>query len=330
MLDKRKTELLKIIVEKYIKATKPVGSSLVSKKLNVSPATVRNEMAELEEMGYLKKTHTSSGRVPSEKGYRYYVDNIMTPKEMNGEDMLKLQTIFRNSSLELSDVITKSLEIISEITNYTAIGLGNSACDNRLKKVEVVPIDEENIIAIVITDKKHVSNKNINIKGSNLEEVKKIVDLINKLIVGTPIDRVSERLEFDIKPIISNYVMHHDILYNAFYNAFSNFKESNDIKTRGKTNILELPEFNTVEKVRKVISELDDDNLISAFKNSKSDNDIDIYIGTENDIDEDLTVIKTDYSVDGATGTLAIIGPTRMEYDRVVSMLDYIKSNLER
>ena len=330
MLDKRKTDLLKIIVEDYIKNPKPVGSSSICKKLNVSSATIRNEMAFLEEKGYLEKTHTSSGRIPSEKGYRYYVDNIMKPKEMNGEDMLKLQTIFRNSSLELSDVITKSLEIISEITNYTVIGLGESVKDNNLKQVEVVPINEENIIAIVITDKGHVENKNINIKGSDLDEVKKIVDLINKLIVGTPIDKVSERLEFDIKPIISNYITHHDILYNAFYNAFNNFKENNDIKTKGKSNILGLPEFNTVEKVRRIINELDDDNLVSAIKKSESDNDIEIFIGTENNIDDDLTVIKTNYDVGGIEGTIAIVGPTRMEYDRVVSLLDYIKSNIER
>lgn len=329
-MNERKKEILKIIIEEYIKKPKPVGSSSICKTLNVSSATIRNEMAQLEDMGYLEKTHTSSGRVPSEKGYKYYVDNLMKPKEMNGEEVLKLQKLFNNKSLELSDVITKSLEIISEMTNYTAIVLGDNVTDNNLKQVEVVPINDENIIAIVITDKGHVENKNINIKGSNLEEVKKIVDLINKLIVGTPIDEVSEKLEFEIKPIIANYVMHHEMLYNAFYNAFNSFKDNNDIKTKGKDNILGLPEFNSVEKVKRIVKELDDDNLVSAIKSSNDNKDINIYIGSESNIDDDLTIIKTKYSIDGKEGTLAIVGPKRMEYDKVVSLLDYIKNNIER
>lgn len=333
MLNNRRAEILKLIVEEYKndpKNPKPISSSSISKKLNVSPATVRNEMVALEKEGFIEKTHISSGRVPCEKGYRYYVDNLMEPKQMNKDDITKLQKIFENQSLGISDVIAKSLEIVSEITNYTAIMLGDNVADNKLKQVEVVPINEENVIAIVITDKGHVENQNINIKGSNLDEVKKIVELINKLVVGTPIGKVSERLEYDIKPIIANYVMHHEMLYNAFYNAFNNFKENNDFKAKGKENILDLPEFNSVEKVKRIVSELDDENLISAIKASKDEKDINIYIGKESNIDEDLTIIKTKYKVNDSEGTLAILGPKRMEYDRVVSLLDYIKKNIER
>ena len=121
MLSDRKCRLLKLIVEEYIKTANPVGSSGLCDSLNCSSATIRNEMAELEELGYLEKTHTSSGRVPSEKGYRYYVDNLMEPKKMTGEDMLKLQRVFDNKQLALSDVITRSLEIISEITKAGTI-----------------------------------------------------------------------------------------------------------------------------------------------------------------------------------------------------------------
>ena len=261
-MNERKKEILKIIIEEYIKKPKPVGSSSICEKLKVSSATVRNEMAALEDLGYLEKTHTSSGRVPSEKGYKYYVDYLMKPIEMNGEEVLKLQRLFNNTSLELSDVIVKSLEIISDITNYTAIMLGDSVTDNNLKQVEVVPIDSENIIAIVITDKGHVENKSINIKGSNLDEVKKIVELINKLIVGTPINEVVDRLEFDIKPIIGNYIMHHEMLYNAFYSAFSSFKENNDIKTKGKERILDLREINSEENEKRRVSEHNKDNHV--------------------------------------------------------------------
>ena len=145
MLTERQSAILKIIVEEYIKVPKPVGSKSICDSLNVSSATVRNEMANLEDLGYLEKTHVSSGRVPSEKGYRYYVDNLMKPKEMSGEDVLKLQTIFQNNSLVLSDAIIKSLEIISEMTNYTAVILKDNALESKLKKVEAIPIDENNV-----------------------------------------------------------------------------------------------------------------------------------------------------------------------------------------
>ena len=327
MLSERQNQILKLIIEEYSKVPIPVGSTSICDILGVSPATVRSEMAKLEDFGYLEKTHTSSGRVPSENGYRYYVDNIMKPKKIKSSDAVELQRIFKNNTLEKTDAISKSLEIISEMTNYTTVMLGSKSSDNKLKQVEVVPINNENVIAIVITDKGHVENKSINIKGSNLEEVRKIVELINKIIVGTPIDEVSYRLECDIKPIISQYVTQYETLYNAFYNAFNDFKESNDIKMQGKSNILELPEFNTVDKIKNIVNVLDNENIISSIR--EDSNDINIYIGKESNIDDDLTVIKTKYNVNGDEGTIAILGPKRMEYDRVVSLLEFIKSNIE-
>ena len=222
MLNQRQNDLLKLIVEDYIQTARPVSSKSLCDILNCSSATVRNEMGVLEELDLLEKTHISSGRVPSEKGYRYYVDNIMRPKELTGEDMLKLQTIFHNKSLMLNDAIIKSMEIISELTSYTAVVLGNSSKENRISKVEVVPINDFNLVALVVTDKGHVENRNILIEQKvEVDEIKQTVDLINKLIVGTPIDEVSSKLEFEVKPIISQYVKQHEVLYNAFFNAFS-------------------------------------------------------------------------------------------------------------
>ena len=175
-MNDRQEKLLKLVVNEYVKSARPVGSLALEKELKVSSATIRNDMALLEEFGYLEKTHISSGRIPSEKGYRYYVDNLMEPKKMTGDEMLKLQTIFHNQSLELSDTIAKSLEIISELTNYTTVVLGKSSFENKLKQVEIVPIDDEKVIAIIITDKGHVENKIINIGNSSINEVKKIVD----------------------------------------------------------------------------------------------------------------------------------------------------------
>ena len=326
MLTERKEAILKLIVEEYIKTIKPVGSKNICDLLNVSSATVRNEMQDLEELGYLEKTHTSSGRGPSEKGYRYYVDNLMKVKEMTGEEVYNLQRVFDNSKLELNDSIQKSLQIISDMTNYTAIILENKSDEENLKQVEVIPIDDENIIAIVVTDKGHVTNKNINIKGSNLIEVKKIVELINKMIIGTPINDVSSKLEFEIKPIIGSYIMNYETVYNAFYNAFNNFRDENEVYSKGKDRILSLPEFNEVDKIKNIVSKLED----SSLKNIEETKDgINIYIGKENELDEDLTIVKTKVKLHGKESTLAIIGPKRMEYDKVVSLLEYIKDNMK-
>lgn len=328
MLSARQKELLKLIVEDYIKTARPISSNSLCKILNCSSATIRNEMALLEEIGLIEKTHISSGRIPSEKGYRYYVDNIMKPKELTGEDVLKLQQVFQNKSLVLTDAISKSMEIISEITNYTAVILGSTSADNRLTKVEVVPVSDNQLVAIVITDKGHVQHKNIMLQESvALEEVKQTVDLINKLVVGVPIDEVSITLEYQIKPIIANYVKQHEVLYNAFYNAFSDFANASNVQMSGKKNILMQPEFDNTEKIKQILDKFDDKKIINSIK--EDDNGINIYIGSENDIDKDLTVVKTKYNNNGEEGTIALIGPKRMEYDHVVTLLNYIKENLE-
>lgn len=328
MITNRQKEILKEIVEEYIKTAKPVSSSHICKRLKCSSATIRNEMVRLEELHYLEKNHFASGRIPSEEGYKYYVDNLMTPKDMTGEDMLKLQTIFKNNSLDLNDTIKKSIEIVSEITNYTAVVLGSSSKDNRLKKVEVVPLEDNRVLSIVITDRGIVQHKILSLpdKVSN-EDVKKTVELINKLVVGTPINEVSEKLEYEVKPIIREYVSQYEALYNTFYDAFHEFTtEKNNTYFGGRTNMLKQPEFNSIDKVKEILSKFEDAESISRMKEEAGG--INIYVGSETELMDDVSVIKTKYNVDGEEGTIAIIGPKRMEYGRVVALLDYIKNNL--
>ena len=180
MQKKQETESLK----EYVKTARPVGSKALCKKFKCSSATIRNDMASLEEYGYLEKTHISSGRIPSESGYRYYVDNLMEAKKISGEDMLKLQTIFNNKELELNDAISKSLEIISDITNYTSVILGREASDNKLQKVEVIPYSAKQMIAIVITNTGHVENKQVTLE----EEI--------------PISEIAKTTEFNGQPLM--------------------------------------------------------------------------------------------------------------------------------
>lgn len=328
MLTTRQERVLEIIIREYVKNVTPVGSKLICNELNCSSATVRNEMSVLENLGYLEKTHISSGRVPSERGYRYYVDNLMKPKEMTGEDMLKLQTIFNNNKLELNDCLKKSLEIISELTDYTSVVLGSDSSMNKLKKVEVLPLDSDKLVAIIITDKGHIEHKQIRIEGVSLEEISKSTELINKLIVGTPINEIKEKLEFEVKPVINRYVKQHETIYNAFYDVFNDFVMKSDVSFVGRNKILNQPEFNNVEKIKKIFNKLDDDTLIRTT--SLDDKDINIYIGNESNVDEDVTIIKTKYQTEDDEGVIAIIGPKRMEYSKVVSLLNYIKENLDK
>ena len=326
----RQNELLKAIVESYIKNVKPVGSKSLCKKFNCSSATIRNDMMYLEELGYLEKTHISSGRIPSEAGYKYYVDNLMKPKEITGEDVLKLQTILNNKDLVLSDAINKCMEIISEITNYTSIVLGKNSNNNVLKQISIIPIDDKKVVAVLVTNTGHVENKQVLIPNDiSIKEIVKTCEIVNKSLIGTPLNEVLEKIEFVIKPEIAKTMQKYEELCNFFYDAFSEFNESkDDVFFGGKTNILKQPEYNEPNKIKDIIEKLENVELVKNIETD--DKGIKVYIGSDNNFDNDTTVIKTSYIKDGEEGTLAIIGPKRMEYDKVVTLLNFLKNYIER
>ncbi len=330
ILNDRQKELLKIIVETYIKTVKPVGSKSLVKKLKCSSATIRNDMVYLESLGYLEKTHLSSGRIPSEAGYKHYVDYLMKPKEITGDDVLKLQTILNNKDLVVSDAILKCMEIISEITNYTSIVLGKESKDQTLKQVNIVPIDNKKVVAVVITNTGHVENKQTMIPGSiDINEVVKSCEIINKNLVGTPLSEINAKLEYEIKPIIATKIKQYEEVMNFFQEAFNDFSvKQSDVFFSGKTNILKQPEYNEPDKIKGIISKLENIELVKKIETD--DQGINIYIGEESKFDEDVTIIKTSYKLNNEAGTIAIIGPKRMEYDKVVYLLQFLKNYLER
>lgn len=328
-MDERRKKLLKEIVESYIKTVKPIGSKSLCKKFKCSSATIRNEMAVLETLGYIEKNHVSSGRIPSEAGYRYYVENLMEPKELSGEDMLKLQTIFKNHELKVSDAITRCMEIISEMTHYTSVVLGNSSKDNSLQQVSIIPLDEHKIVALVCTDKGIVENRQFTIPDNIfIGEVVQVSEIINKMLIGTPIDEVSERLEFEIKPIIAKKIKQYETVYHIFYDAFNDFaKNTSNVVISGKSKMLDQPEYQNVEEVRTLIGKFDDEDFVRKIESK--DSGINIYIGEENEFDPNVTIIKSKFHINGEEGTIAIVGPKRMEYDRVVGLLSYLNENLQ-
>lgn len=327
-MNERQSELLKAIVENYIKTAVPVGSKSLCKKFKCSSATIRNEMAMLESLGYIEKNHISSGRIPSEEGYKYYVENLMQPKELTGEDVLQLQTVFSNQQLEVSDAIEKCVDIISDITNYTSVILGSTSKDNTLQQVSIIPLQNNKIVALVCTDKGIVENKQYTLPENTLvEEVVKTSEIINKMLIGIPINEVSKRLEFDIKPIIAKKVKQYEQVYSIFYDAFNDFaKNTTNVHMSGQVKLLHQPEYQDNEDIKRILSKFDDENIVRKIESK--DNGINVYIGDDSEFDKDVTVIKTKYHKNGEEGTIAVIGPKRMEYDRVIALLKYISDNL--
>lgn len=332
-MSERQKRLLKEIVESYIDTAKPVGSKSLCKKLKCSSATIRNEMAHLEELGYIEKNHISSGRVPSESGYKYYVGNLMKPKELSEKDAYKLQTIFRNQELALSDAIEACVEIISEMTNYTSVVLGKNSKENALQQVSIIPLRDSHIVALVCTDQGIVQNKQFTLPTHiSLQEVVKTCEIINKMLIGTPINEVSTRLEFEIKPIVAEKIEQYETIFSIFSQTFHDFttKNSETVHVSGKNFLLSEPEYDNVEDVRNILKKFEDHSLIEKIDGTGKDGGVNIYIGEESEFDPNVTVIKTTYKRNGSEGTIAIIGPKRMEYDRVVGLLTFINRELNK
>jgi len=328
-MNDRQNEVLKVIVETYIARVKPVGSKSLVKLLKCSSATIRNDMAYLEKLGYLEKEHTSSGRIPSEAGYKYYTEKLMKPKEITGEEVLKLQTILNNKNLLVSDAILKCMEIISEITDLTSVVLGKSADNTTLKQISIIPIDESKVVAVVVTNTGHVENKQTIIpKNISIKEIVGVCELVNKSLIGTKLSEINQKLEYEIKPIIAAKIKQYEEVMSFFQEAFNDFTvKHSDIFFSGKTNILKQPEYNEPDKIKGMITKLENIELIQKIETN--DEGVNIYIGEESEFDKEVTVIKTSYNINGEKGTMAIIGPKRMEYDRVVTLLNYLKTYLE-
>lgn len=331
-MDERKNNLLKEIVEIYIKTVKPVGSKSLCDKFNCSSATIRNEMAVLEDLGYIEKNHISSGRIPSEAGYRYYVENLMQPEALTGKDMLMLQKIFSNNELNLSDAITKCMEIISEITNYASVVLGKNSEDNALLQVNIIALNANQVVAVVCTDKGNVENKTFTLPpDTDMKELIKTSEIINKMLVGTPIAQVGERLELEIKPIIKKNVYQYETIYNIFYDALSDFASRGDnIHISGRAKIFEQPEYNNAEEMKRLASKLEDMAFIKKVEHpSDMSDEVKIYIGEETEFDPNVTIIRKKYKLDGEEGTIAVIGPKRMDYGRIVGLLNYVDDAID-
>lgn len=308
----------------------PVGSKFVAEILNLSSATIRNEMASLEKQGLLEKEHTSSGRIPSDAGYRYYINNLMNPKNISGEDMLKLQNVFYNKSLELNDCIDKSIELVMELTNCVTLKLGKASAGNLLREIRILPLDDKRLVIIMVTDQGFIESKNIILENYNLKDIEKTIDIINKMIAGTPLDQVLLKLEKEVKAVIKDVITDYQDFYLVIYKAFENFTKAYK-NVRGIKNFLKIPEFkNDPEKISHIIDKLDSIDEDNLKISGKSNQDVEIYIGKENDIDDDITIVRSFYNTPLEKGYIDVIGPKRMDYERILTLINYINENIEK
>jgi heat-inducible transcriptional repressor len=332
VLTDRQLLILQVIVDEFIHSAQPVGSRSLSKKdeIALSSATIRNEMADLEEMGYIEKTHTSSGRVPSEKGYRYYVDNLVAPQALKQDDISKIKSLFEEKIYELEKIVQKSARILSELTNYTSIVLGPAVDVNKLKRIQIVPLNQDTAVAIIITDTGHVENRMFTLpKSINMSELEKIVNILNERLIGVPLVNLTDKIYKEVAVLLRQHIQNYDLIMNTFAEALKVFP-SEKLFYGGKTNMLSQPEFNDIEKVKTLLNMMEQEQWVYNLISQKQSG-IQVQIGKENNniAMENCSLITATYSTgEEKLGTIAILGPTRMEYSRVISLLQFFSRDL--
>lgn len=334
MLSDRQKLVLKAIIEEYVKTNEPVGSRTLSKRdeLAFSPATLRNDMADLEDLGYLEKTHTSSGRVPSEKGYRLYVEEILNEKETTQYTFPMIDDIFKRSELSKEDAINESMALVSNLTNYATVVLGQTALNSKIKKLQFISLQDRFAIILMITDQGHVESKRIIVPdGLSIREIEKVVNILDEVLHDCLVSEIEDKIKYEIdNEDIHDFLVYREDLVNAFVSAFSEMVKDR-YSVKGQTNILAQPEFQNVEKMRELLNAIEQKEILKVIR--YDDSGITIRIGQENEVKalQDCTVITVPYvSASGERGAISVFGPTRMEYDKIIPLLDYIAKNIKK
>ncbi|NRD75892.1 heat-inducible transcriptional repressor HrcA [Bacillus sp. BRMEA1] len=331
MLTDRQLLILQVIVDDFIRSAQPVGSRSLSKKeeISFSSATIRNEMADLEDLGYLEKTHTSSGRVPSEKGYRYYVDHLLSPQVLTRNDISVIQSIFAEKIFEFEEIIQKSAKILSDLTNYTSIVLGPTVNENKLKKIQIVPLNKETAVAIFVTDTGHVENRTFSLPSSiDASDIEKMVNILNERLTMVPLEDLNDKIYKEVAVLLKQHIHDYDLMLHIFAQLLK-VPTTEKLFFGGKMNMLSIPEFHDISKVRNLLTIIDQEEWISNLR--KDTKGIHVKIGSENNNSamDDCSLITASYSAGNEQlGTIAILGPTRMEYSRVISLLQFISKDL--
>lgn len=332
-LNERKLRILQAIVSDFIQTGEPVGSRTLSRKfdMGVSPATIRNEMADLEEMGFLTHPHTSAGRIPSDKGYRLYVNNLMQKYELPEKEKEIIARKLTSNFTELEETIKKAAGLLSEITNLTSFALTPTQDEDLLKYINILPVDERTVVLMIVSESGRVSNTALRLDVPYTEEN---IHLLSKTLTYHYRGRtVSEVLKSDI---IRNFETDIEALGKLAANIMPNFMKTlesmlnADLYMAGQTNIFSIPEFNDIDRAKMFLEMLSKkDDLTRTLVNRE--NGVIITIGDENseEILPECSLITATYHIDGKlVGKIGVIGPTRMRYDEITSIVEFVTERL--
>ena len=332
-LDERKKKILKAVIANYLETGEPVGSRTISKytDLNLSSATIRNEMADLEELGYIVSPHTSAGRVPTDKGYRFYVDNLMEEKEEIEE--VKSSLLERVDRMEL--MLKQVAKVLAYNTNYaTMVTAPNYR--KTVKFIQLSQVDLDNLLAVIVVEGNIIKNQmiRVNVPLDN-EDVLKFNILLNTFLQGAALEDINLEMIQAMKKQAGDYEVILDQIFQGIVEAIHEANEL-EIYTSGATNILKYPELGDISKTSELLEAFEDKNelshLLEKTINSENEEGIQVYIGDETPVQnmKDCSLVTATYKMpEGATGTIGIIGPKRMDYKKVVSTLKNLTIELD-
>ena len=331
MLNDRKKRVLQAIVEEYVNTAEPVSSkALVEKEdLQYSSATIRNEMADLEKIGFLEKTHTSSGRIPSEKGYRYYVDELLKDDNISVEEVKYISEKLETKVNEIEDLTKITASTISEVTHYTTVSIGPKAKTQLIKELKFVLINPRMMLAIIITNTDMIKETIIKFEEDiNEKQVETMNYMFNQKLKNQPLETIDRPLEEYLYDEMSYSVK---VIKPIIEQIKKVLQQDEQIYLKGANNAFDLPEFNSLEVAKNFINVLDKKELVEDVLESGLAQDINVYIGEENQKEElkDFSIVTFKHKIGNKDmGTIGIIGPKRMDYSKVISVMKYINKKL--
>lgn len=332
-LGERKLHILQAIIDDYIISAEPVGSRTIAKKhgIGISSATIRNEMADLEEMGYLEQPHTSAGRIPSDKGYRLYVDHLMKAEGLSITEANYIKDLYDKKTRHIEQVIFQTSKILSDITNYTAVVLGPKLNRISVKHIQLMPIDSRYALLVVVTNTGIVRDAIISIpEGVGEDYLNKVSNMLGDLFKDKNLG------EINLDPLIrmQEGMVQNRGFFNSLIDALTNsiaMEDAREVYLGGTTNIFNYPEYQDIYKAREFLNLMEQKELLSRLLMQSENNGVSVTIGGENQHEElrEYSIVTATYNIDGKTlGTLGIIGPTRMEYSKAVSIMDFMGKTL--
>jgi heat-inducible transcriptional repressor len=328
MLNDRKKKILQAIVDEYVDTAEPVSSGVLCDKhgIDYSSATIRNEMAELEKEGYLSKVHTSSGRIPSAKGYRLYVNELLKEQNLSLEETKFIKEQLENKVDEIEELTKITTNTLSEITHYTTVAIGPRTNEQIIEEIKFVLLGTRMVMCVIVTDgglvKETIIKFNEDIRD---EQVQNLNSIFNSKLKGKPLEKIDKPLE---EYIFSELNYSVEVIKAIITQINKIIEEEEKIYYEGANKVFEQPEFQNVQMAKNFINILDRKDLVMDLLNSEFTDDINVYIGDENADDElqDFSIITFKQRInDKEMGTIGIIGPKRMDYSKVIAVMKYIK-----